>query len=100
MWFEGYNGTGGQRLGTPRWRPPEGQFPATCPQATIGWLIKHFNYDGNGRLYRTSSRLDPSLLAEGYAYAGGGVANRSERFFYDGTRRIQELITDPVVVNN
>ena len=87
-------------MGTPRWRPPEGQFPATCPQATIGWLIKHFNYDGNGRLYRTSSRLDPSLLAEGYAYAGGGVANRSERFFYDGTRRIQELITDPVVVNN
>jgi hypothetical protein len=53
-----------------------------------------------GRLHRTSSRLDPSLLAEGYAYAGGGVANRSERFFYDGTRRIQELITDPVVVNN
>lgn len=47
-------------------------------------------------MYRTSSRLDPSLLAEG-CYA---VANRSERFFYDGTRHIQELITDPVMVNN
>ncbi|MBY0111959.1 MAG: AHH domain-containing protein [Phycisphaerales bacterium] len=89
----------GVKMGTP-YLPNMAQLPTFCESPVIGWMLKHFNYDGVGRLYRTSSRLDPSLLAEGYAFAGGGVANRSERIFYDGTRRIQEVVTDPVVVTN
>jgi len=48
-------------------------------------------YDGLGRLIKTQSPFPepgsiefPGLL-------------RSERFYYDGIRRIQELVTDPVL---
>lgn len=58
-------------------------------QVIIDELIKHHTYDGLGRQIRTQSPYpDPS--------AGSGDV-RTERFFYDGVRRIQELVTDPVI---
>ncbi|HEX8876103.1 MAG TPA: AHH domain-containing protein [Phycisphaerales bacterium] len=85
-------------------RPTGAQYLPTCPNPQLGWVIKHHTYDGVGRLVRTTSRLNPGDLSEGYAYAGAGgpyaVVNRSERYLYDGVRRIQEIVTDPVVVNN
>ncbi|MCW5766676.1 MAG: RHS repeat protein [Phycisphaeraceae bacterium] len=53
-----------------------------------GALVKHFTYDGLGRLVRVQSPfLNPDQPL--------GV-NRSERLYYDGVRRIQELVIDPV----
>jgi hypothetical protein len=108
IWFEWT----GQRLGTPRIRQPGGQYLGECPPDTIGPVIKHYNYDGVGRLYRTSSPLQapeglffqianpnppppPPATQPPYLYVS--TLNRSERFFYDGTRRVQELITDPLL---
>jgi hypothetical protein len=54
---------------------------------TIGALVKHFSYDGLGRLIRT---LSP------YPEPGTTTLTRSERFYYDGIRRIQEVVVDPV----
>jgi hypothetical protein len=56
-----------------------------------GLLVKHYSYDGLGRLIRTQSPW-PDVQE-------GAVTKqvRSERFFYDGIRRIQELVTDPVL---
>ncbi len=56
-----------------------------------GLLVKHFSYDGLGRLVRAQSPW-PNVQE-------GPVTKkvRSERFFYDGIRRIQELVTDPVL---
>lgn len=51
-------------------------------------LIKHYTYDGLGRLVRTQSP---------YPMAGQGADIRTERFYYDGVRRIQELNIDPLV---
>ncbi|MCL4742684.1 MAG: hypothetical protein KJZ54_10830 [Phycisphaerales bacterium] len=51
----------------------------------VGGLVKHHAYDGFGRLVRTQS---PVPLA---------VSLRTERFHYDGVRRIQEVVTDPVM---
>ncbi|MCW5755358.1 MAG: RHS repeat protein [Phycisphaeraceae bacterium] len=52
-------------------------------------LVKHFTYDGLGRLARTISPFpDPESEANSV---------RSERFFYDGIRRIQEVLTDPLL---
>ena len=46
------------------------------------------DHDGVGRLVRTQSPWPNAESATG--------SNRSERFFYDGVRRIQELVTDPL----
>lgn len=54
-----------------------------------GVLIKHFKYDGLGRLAETQSPY-PS------PQAGTGDV-RTERFFYDGIRRIQERVIDPIM---
>ncbi|MFN9974697.1 MAG: hypothetical protein ACK58T_32880 [Phycisphaerae bacterium] len=99
VWFEGYNANGGQKLGTPRWKPPEGQFPGTCPPATIGPVIKHYNYDGVGRVVRTTTPLTAEWFGAGYTFNGSATATRSERFFYDGARRVQDIVTDPVLMN-
>jgi hypothetical protein len=109
VWFEGMGaGLGGERTGgphgsrrgVPRWRPPEGIFPGTCPPATIGWVVKHYNYDGVGRIYRTTSKIDAASLPSSYVFNSGATSfTRSERFFYDGTRRIQEVVTDPIIVH-
>jgi hypothetical protein len=37
----------------------------------------------------------PPATQPPYLYVS--TLNRSERFFYDGTRRVQELITDPLL---
>ena len=57
---------------------------ASVPAAEVGYSDR----DGLGRLIRTQSPW-PNPEAEGNLV-------RSERFFYDGIRRIQELVTDPV----
>jgi len=59
-------------------------------EIVIGLLLKHYTYDGLGRLIRTQSPWpDPDTAEEGHL--------RSERFYYDGVRRIQEVVTDPVI---
>ncbi|MCE7974373.1 MAG: hypothetical protein DYG92_08660 [Leptolyngbya sp. PLA1] len=50
-------------------------------------LIKHYTYDGLGRLIRTQSP---------YPSPDNNQGLRTERFYYDGVRRIQELVADPV----
>src|SRR5690606_3948683 len=56
---------------------------------TPGVFLKHYTYDGLGRLVRTLSPFpDPDSTS--------GV-NRSERFYYDGIRRIQEVVADPIL---
>jgi len=63
--------------------------PANPDSAIVfGPMVKHYTYDGVGRLVRTQSPWpNPDQ---------GGDNVRTERFFYDGIRRIQELVTDPV----
>lgn len=54
---------------------------------TYGAMLKHFVYDGYGRLIRTTSPVaDP----------GGGEStdSRSLSFYYDGARRVQEILND------
>jgi hypothetical protein len=52
-------------------------------------IVKHFTYDGMGRLIRTQSPYpSPEFLVQ-----EGDI--RSERFYYDGSRRIQEVVLDP-----
>lgn len=59
-------------------------------QVVIDELVKHYTYDGLGRLVRTQSPYpNPEL----------GISTgllRSERFYYDGIRRIQVVVTDPI----
>jgi hypothetical protein len=103
--------TAGVKMGTP-YLPDMAALPSVCGNSATGWLLKHFNYDGVGRLYRTSSPLQapeglffqianpnppppPPATQPPYLYVS--TLNRSERFFYDGTRRVQELITDPLL---
>ncbi len=63
---------------------------ANAPPGTPGILVKHYLYDGVGRLIRVQSPYpDPQS-------AVGTNKVRSERIFYDGVRRIQELVTDPL----
>jgi len=57
-------------------------------QPVLGPLVKHFTYDGLGRLIRT---LSP--------YPGPSEHNnvlRAEHFYYDGVRRIQEVVGHPI----
>ncbi len=83
--------------------PSGGVWPSACHAPVIGPLVKHYTYDGVGRLARTSS---PVLALEGWSFAGmeyeEGVVpsfTRSERFLYDGVRRIQEIVTDPILAD-
>ena len=60
------------------------------PLATVlDVLVKHHTYDGLGRLVRTQSPYPSPELAD------GGV--RTERFYHDGVRRLQEVVSDPVI---
>lgn len=54
-----------------------------------GLLVKHYTYDGVGRMVRTQSPFPSPEDSTGEV--------RSERFYYDGIRRIQELVIDPVL---
>lgn len=57
---------------------------------TYGAMVKHFVYDGFGRLVRTSSPVDDPDVGE------SAEIIQSVSFFYDGARRVQEIINDPV----
>lgn len=50
----------------------------------LGDLVKTFMYDGLGRLVRVQTPSPP-----------GSTALRTERLYYDGLRRIQELVLNP-----
>jgi hypothetical protein len=54
----------------------------------FGPMLKHYTYDGVGRLVRTQSPFPNVQQA-----TDGAV--RSERFYYDGVRRVQEVVIDP-----
>ncbi|MCW5777008.1 MAG: hypothetical protein KIS87_11265, partial [Phycisphaeraceae bacterium] len=58
------------------------EWDAQQEKFVAGDLVKHHAYDGLGRLVRTQS---PVPLA---------TALRTERFHYDGVRRIQEVVID------
>lgn len=67
--------------------PP--QDPLDVLLSAMGPMLKHHVYDGLGRLVRTTSPYpDPDA-------ATGEV--RAVNFYYDGARRIQEVISDPVI---
>lgn len=71
------SGMGGGTPGTP-----------VPPGFEAGLLVRTFTYDGVGRLIRTVSPWPSPELS------GGEV--RVERYFYDGVRRISEVVTDPM----
>jgi YD repeat-containing protein len=52
-------------------------------------FVKHYTYDGIGRLARVQAPWPDWDTSEGRV--------RSTRLYYDGVRRIQEVITDPVL---
>ncbi|MBL8875873.1 MAG: AHH domain-containing protein [Phycisphaerae bacterium] len=87
-----------------QYQTPLPSYPTTCEWPSIGKLVKAYVYDGVGRLVRTSSPLE---APDGWHFVGdeeGQAATatmftRSERFLYDGTRCVQEVVTDPVVVD-
>jgi hypothetical protein len=61
------------------------------PEGEMWWpgaFVKHFKYDGLGRLIVTQSPYPNPESPSGL---------RSERFYYDGIRRIQEIVLDPLV---
>jgi len=80
--------------------------PTFCEDDMVaGPLVKHFTYDGLGRLARTSSPLQAPegwWFLENETQTGSIVTsfNRSERFIYDGVRRIQEIVTDPILTDS
>ncbi len=53
------------------------------------WLV-HYTYDGLGRLIKKQTPIRDGST-------GDELAVRTERYFYDGARRIQEVVTDPVI---
>jgi len=55
----------------------------------IGDIVKHYTYDGHGRLIRIQSPYPDPWTAQTGDF-------RTERLYYDGIRRIQEVIVDPV----
>ena len=55
-----------------------------------GRMLKHYKYDGLGRLIETQSPYPDVETALGRL--------RTERFYYDGVRRIQEVVTDPLLM--
>jgi len=57
------------------------------PGYTVGLLVKGYSYDAWGRLSRIVSPFP----------APGSAQVRVERLHYDGVRRIQEVLTDPVL---
>jgi hypothetical protein len=66
--------------------------PNQQPQSwdDLGPLVKHFTYDGLGRLIRTVSPYpSPEMQAD-------GADIRAEHYFYDGARRVQDVQYDPV----
>ncbi len=59
---------------------------------TPGSWVKHYTYDGLGRLIRTQS---PWPWPD-----ANPIAAQSERHYYDGFRRIQKVLVDPIAVDD
>jgi hypothetical protein len=81
-------------------RPPPGGGPAVGDAVPgtmqlAGPLVKHFTYDGLGRLVRVLSPYPESGATPPEGWTVAPV--RSERLYYDGVRRIQEVYTDPLL---
>lgn len=66
----------------------EPQATPTVEDIVADELVKHHTYDGLGRLIRTQSPFPSVDEAEDL---------RTERFYYDGVRRIQEIVIDPLI---
>ncbi|MFO0836598.1 MAG: polymorphic toxin-type HINT domain-containing protein [Phycisphaerales bacterium] len=62
--------------------------PPGEPYLDVEVMVKHFTYDGLGRLVRTQSPYPDPDTSEGRVF--------SERYYYDGVRRIQEVATTPL----
>lgn len=71
-------------------RPPPFPAPTDVTEAylAMGDLLKHYVYDGLGRLIRTTSPSPDAVSAAGTV--------QSISFYYDGVRRIQEIRANPV----
>ena len=67
------------------------QADGTLAGAPGPW-VKHYTYDGLGRLIRTQS---PWPWPE-----ANPIAAQSERYYYDGFRRIQKVLVDPIAVDD
>lgn len=67
--------------------PPPTEGEQYLNPATIV-MVKHFTYDGLGRLVRTQSPYPDPDTSDGRVF--------SERYYYDGVRRIQEVTTTPL----
>jgi hypothetical protein len=61
--------------------------PQELAYLQVGPMVKHFTYDAFGRLVRTQSPYPDPDDPDGL---------RSERFYYDGVRRVQEVVSDPL----
>ncbi len=74
--------------------PPDLPYPPEVSPSSKGYLftvapgawVKRYLYDGHGRLVETQSP---------YLGPGGKIA-REEHFYYDGSRRVQDVVTDPL----
>lgn len=62
--------------------------PPGEPYLDVEVMVKHFTYDGLGRLVRTQSPYPDPDTSDGRVF--------SERYYYDGVRRIQEVTTTPL----
>ena len=85
--------------GMPKARPTEPQYLGTCPWPVLGPIVKHFSYDGVGRMFRVSTPMSAEWFGGGLSFSGSNGFQRSERFYYDGVRRIGEAVTDLVLTN-
>lgn len=81
---------GGNSVGNPiDPNPPPGE-----PTLFVDQLVKQFVYDGLGRLVETRSPLFAGGSAAGSTPNGSNIALRAERFYYDGIRRLEEVVED------
>ncbi|MBX3316536.1 MAG: hypothetical protein KF902_06695 [Phycisphaeraceae bacterium] len=74
--------------------PPSNEQPE-LEGAPGDWLV-HYTYDALGRLIRKQTPIRDGTVGG----ANEQLAVRSERYFYDGARRIQEVVTDPIVIGD
>lgn len=71
----------------------EASWDLTLGQYVPGELVKHYTYDAHGRLIRIQSPYPNPNPPDPDDF-------RTERLYYDGIRRIQEVVIDPVLGNS